>query len=42
MTQTHTYPVVRLRPTAAAKAIRHGFPWVYDNEMVSGPTEPKH
>jgi 23S rRNA (cytosine1962-C5)-methyltransferase len=34
MTQTHTYPVVRLRPTAAAKAIRHGFPWVYDNEMV--------
>ena len=27
-------PVVRLRPTAAAKAIRHGFPWVYDNELV--------
>lgn len=27
-------PVVRLRPNAAAKAIRHGYPWVYDNELV--------
>jgi len=34
MTQTSQHPIVRLRPNAAAKAIRHGFPWVYDNEMV--------
>lgn len=30
------YPVVRLKPKAqAARAIRHGFPWVYDNELVT-------
>lgn len=29
-----TRPIVRLRPNAAAKAIRHGYPWVYDNELV--------
>ncbi len=27
-------PVVRLRPKAEARAIRHGFPWVYADEMV--------
>ncbi|MGB7241924.1 MAG: class I SAM-dependent methyltransferase [Sulfitobacter sp.] len=27
-------PVVRLRPKANARAIRHGFPWVYANELV--------
>ena len=28
-------PVVRLTPKAAAQAIRHGFPWVYANEVVT-------
>ena len=28
-------PVVRLRPNANARAIRHGFPWVYANELVT-------
>ncbi len=28
-------PVVRLRPKANARAIRHGFPWAYDNEVVT-------
>lgn len=27
-------PVVRLLPKANARAIRHGFPWVYANELV--------
>jgi len=27
-------PVVRLLPKTDARAIRHGAPWVYDNEMV--------
>ena len=32
---THTVrPVVRLRPKAEARAIRHGFPWVYGDELV--------
>lgn len=26
--------IIRLRPNAAARAIRHAFPWVYDNELV--------
>jgi 23S rRNA (cytosine1962-C5)-methyltransferase len=26
---------VRLKPKANARAIRHGFPWVYDNELVT-------
>ena len=30
-----TRPVVRLMPKANARAIRHGFPWVYANEMVT-------
>lgn len=29
------YPIVRLRPKAQQRAIRHGFPWVYDNELVT-------
>lgn len=28
-------PVVRLRPKAEARAIRHGFPWVYADELVT-------
>ena len=28
-------PTVRLRPKAEARAIRHGFPWVYDDELVT-------
>ena len=28
-------PTVRLLPKANARAIRHGFPWVYANEMVA-------
>lgn len=27
-------PVIRLNPKANAKAIRHGAPWVFDNELV--------
>ena len=30
-----SYPVIRLKPKANARAIRHGFPWVYDNELVT-------
>ncbi len=29
------FPVLRLRPKANARAIRHGAPWVYDNEVVT-------
>jgi 23S rRNA (cytosine1962-C5)-methyltransferase len=28
-------PVVRLRPAADARRIRHGHPWVYDSELVT-------
>ncbi len=28
-------PFIRLKPKANARAIRHGFPWVYDNELVT-------
>lgn len=28
-------PTVRLRPNADARAIRHGFPWVYADELVT-------
>ncbi|MFT6105512.1 MAG: 23S rRNA (cytosine1962-C5)-methyltransferase, partial [Paracoccaceae bacterium] len=28
------YPIVRLRPNADARAVRHGFPWVYSDELV--------
>jgi 23S rRNA (cytosine1962-C5)-methyltransferase len=27
-------PVIRLRPKADARALRHGFPWVYADELV--------
>lgn len=30
-----SFPVVRLRPKASPQAIRHGFPWVYANELVT-------
>jgi 23S rRNA (cytosine1962-C5)-methyltransferase len=30
-----TLPVVRLKPKAEARAIRHGFPWVYADELVT-------
>ncbi len=29
-----SFPLVRLTPKAEARAIRHGFPWVYSNELV--------
>ncbi len=29
------FPTVRLTPKAEARAIRHGFPWVYANELVT-------
>ncbi|SEO53002.1 SAM-dependent methyltransferase [Salinihabitans flavidus] len=32
---TPSLPHVRLKPKANARAIRHGFPWVYDNELVT-------
>lgn len=28
-------PTVRLRPNADARRLRHGHPWVYDNELVT-------
>jgi 23S rRNA (cytosine1962-C5)-methyltransferase len=34
-TPEHTRPVVRLKPKAEARAIRHGFPWVYADELVT-------
>ena len=34
MTVTAQLPIIRLRPNAAARAIRFGFPWIYDNELV--------
>ncbi|RAZ88107.1 RSP_2647 family RNA methyltransferase [Cereibacter johrii] len=30
-----TIPTVRLRPKAEARALRHGFPWVYADELVT-------
>lgn len=30
-----TLPTIRLKPKAEARAIRHGYPWVYDNELVT-------
>lgn len=35
MSMQPSYPVVRLKPKANARAIRHGFPWIYDNELVT-------
>lgn len=34
-THSATLPVVRLKPKANARAIRHGAPWVYANELVT-------
>lgn len=33
--QDRGLPVVRLKPKAEARAIRHGFPWVYADELVT-------
>lgn len=33
--RTDDLPTVRLMPKANARAIRHGFPWVYANELVT-------
>lgn len=30
-----TRPTIRLKPKAQARALRHGFPWAYDNEIVT-------
>lgn len=30
-----SFPVIRLKPKANARAIRHGAPWVFDNELVT-------
>lgn len=35
MHQPDRLPTVRLRPGAEARAIRHGFPWVYADELVA-------
>lgn len=35
MTDAHDPPTVRLRPKAEARALRHGFPWVYADELVT-------
>jgi 23S rRNA (cytosine1962-C5)-methyltransferase len=34
-TQSRARPTVRLRPKAEARAIRHGFPWIYADELVT-------
>lgn len=34
-TQKGNRPSIRLKPKANARAIRHGAPWVYDNELVT-------
>lgn len=31
---TPSFPIIRLRPKADARAIRHGFPWVYADQLV--------
>lgn len=31
----HPYPVIRLRSNADARPIRHGAPWIFDNEIVT-------
>ena len=32
---SHPRPTIRLKPKAEARAIRHGFPWVFANEVVT-------
>jgi 23S rRNA (cytosine1962-C5)-methyltransferase len=34
-TVLRNHPVVRLKPKAEARAIRHGFPWIYADELVT-------
>ena len=34
-TPSSIHPVVRLNPKAESRAIRHGFPWVYANELIT-------
>ena len=34
-TVVRNHPVVRLKPKAEARAIRHGFPWIYADELVT-------
>lgn len=33
--EAYDFPVVRLKPKANVRAIRHGFPWVFANELVT-------
>lgn len=33
--QPSPFPVIRLKPKISPRALRHGFPWVYDNELVT-------
>lgn len=35
MTQTADHPRIRLKPKANARGLRHGFPWVYANDIVT-------
>lgn len=35
MTQTADRPRIRLKPKANARGLRHGFPWVYANDIVT-------
>ena len=35
MTENSDRPIVRLKPKSEARAIRHGFPWVYSDELVT-------
>ncbi len=35
MTQTTDRPRIRLKPKANARGLRHGFPWVYANDVVT-------
>lgn len=35
ITEPRRIPTVRLKPKAEARAIRHGFPWVYADELVT-------
>ncbi len=35
LSPSDTLPTIRLMPKANARAIRHGYPWVYANELVT-------
>lgn len=32
---TSSLPFIRLKPKTQDRAVRHGFPWIYDNELVT-------